>query len=130
AASSLAFYSLSASKLASYSLALIPPLSALIGLYLDDVIDGSIARAGAAFRWTAGILAAAAAALATIPLWHGTSFRLRDLTGGVPGSQAPDAIWSLVTPVAIVCAAGAVTVVMLPHRGRILALALTGFAVP
>jgi 4-amino-4-deoxy-L-arabinose transferase-like glycosyltransferase len=130
AASSLVFYSMSASKLASYSLALIPPLSALIGMYLDDVLDGVRGSATAAFRWAGGVLAAIATALIAIPLLHGTAFRTRDLIGGVPAADAADALWSLVTPMMIVFAAGAIALFVLPLRGRIAALTVSGTAAP
>jgi hypothetical protein len=55
---------------------------------------------------------------------------MRDLIGGVPAAQSRETIWWLVMPVAIVFAAGALAVFVLPLRGRIGALALTGVAAP
>ena len=127
AITSLAFYSASASKLASYSLALIPPLAALIGIYLDEVIEKS--RTGA-FKWAATTLVAVALAFAAVPLLGGTTFRMRDLIGGVPAAQGLGTIWWLVTPVIVVLIAGALTLVALPLRAKITALAVTGVAAP
>ena len=129
AATSLVFYSASASKLASYSLALIPPLAALIGIYLDDVLTGT--RSGrAAFRWAGAVLAVVAVTLAAIPLMYGTAFRMRDLIGGVPDAPSTEVIWWIVAPLMIVFAAGALTLVVAPVRARIAALTLTGIAAP
>jgi hypothetical protein len=130
AAASFAFYAISASKLASYSLALIPPLSVLIGLYLDDVVTRAVSRGAAAFRTAAAVLAALAGGLTLIPLLHGGSFRARDLFGGVPAAQSGDAMWALVAPLMIVFALGAIAVFTLPLRGRIAALATVGVAAP
>jgi len=129
AAARLVFYSASASKLASYSLALIPPLAALIGIYLDDVLT-NVPRGRAAFLWTGAVLAIIAATLAAAPLMNGTAFRMRDLTGGVPAATSSGMMWSIVTPLAIIFAAGALAFFVLPLRGRIAAVAVTGIAAP
>jgi 4-amino-4-deoxy-L-arabinose transferase-like glycosyltransferase len=130
AVTSLVFYSASASKLASYSLALIPPLAALIGMYLDELLTETRNGGPASFRWTGALLAIVAGTLAVMPLLHGTAFRMRDLVGGVPGAASTATIWWLVTPVLGVFAIGAILLFVLPLRGRIAALALTGSAVP
>jgi hypothetical protein len=129
AAASLVFYSASASKLASYSLALIPPLAAVIGIYLDDVLT-HVRRGRAAFLWAGAVLAIVAAALAATPLMNGTAFRMRDLTGGVPAATSSETIWWIVTPLLIVFVAGALALFVLSARGRIAGLAVTGIAAP
>lgn len=129
-ASSLAFYSLSASKLASYSLALMPPASALIGIFLDEALDNVRGNGAAAFRWAGSVLAIVAATLLALPLLHGTIFRTRDLIGGVPATGTSDVIWWLVGPMFIVFGLGAIALFVLPLRGRIAALAGVGTAAP
>jgi len=130
AAASLVFYAASSSKLASYSLALIPPLAALIGMYLDDRLAEARSGGQAAFRWAGLVLAAVATALAAVPLMHGTAFQMRDLIGGVPAAPSAPVIWWLVAPLMIVFAAGALALFVLPPKGRVAALAVTGIAAP
>jgi 4-amino-4-deoxy-L-arabinose transferase-like glycosyltransferase len=125
---SLAFYALSASKLASYSLALIPPSAVLVGLYLDDVF-ARIRQPDMAFIGSGLLLGAVAIALLAVPQLHGTAFQTRELIGGVPSAQAGSAMWPLVTPVAIVLLVGGVCVFALP-RARVAVLAAVGVAAP
>jgi hypothetical protein len=130
AASSLLFYSLSASKLVSYSLAIIPPMSVLIGLYLDDLLSMPGTKTAAAWRATSAALGALALGLLAIPLLHGRVLSLRDLVGGVPAAQNDATLWTLVAPVAFVLAIGAVLIFRLPFVGRVAALAAVGVAAP
>lgn len=130
AGSSLVFYSMSASKLASYSLALIPPMSVLIGLYLDDLLAAPRTRPAVPFLATGVALSALAAGLLAVPGLHGTVLRMRDVIGGVPAEQSGAALWTLVGPVAAVLIAGAVLVFWLSDRGRMTALYGVGLAAP
>ena len=128
--SSLLFYSLSASKLASYSLALIPSASALIGLLLDDILDDVRGNAAVAFRWAGGVLALVATALIAVALFNGTLFRTRDLIGGVPAAATSETVWWLVGPMLIVFACAALALFVLSNRGRIATLAIAGTLAP
>ncbi len=130
AGSSLVFYSLSASKLASYSLALIPPMAVLIGLYLDDLLAAPRTRTLAPFLATSAALGVLALGLLAVPLLHGTVLRMRDVIGGVPAAQSGAALWFLVGPVAAVLIAGAILVFRLPDSGRVTALYALGLAAP
>jgi 4-amino-4-deoxy-L-arabinose transferase-like glycosyltransferase len=127
--SSLIFYSLSASKLASYSLALVPPMAVIIGLYLDDVL-AQRCNAVTSFIVTGLAIGALGLALLAVPLLHGSVFRTRDLIGGVPAAQDGSAIWPLVTPVAVVLLIGAALVLLLPQRWRLATLWAVGLAAP
>jgi len=129
AATSLAFYTLSASKLASYSLALVPPLSVLIGLFLAEWLDKPDTHA-APFRATSVTLGLLAVVLLAVPLFQGILFSTRDLVGGVPAAQPGLGLWSLVVPVALVLVAGAAMLWWLPARARLATLAAIGCATP
>jgi hypothetical protein len=124
------FYSLSASKLVSYSLALLPPLSVVVGVYLDDVLGRARTRATASFLGTGTVLALVAIALCAVPMLGGNVIRMRDLIGGVPSDQGAATLWWLVAPMAAVLIVGAVLVLALPIRGRIAALFGVGLAAP
>lgn len=130
AATSLVFYCASASKLASYSLALLPPLAIVIGLYLDDIIGAPHRRTSLAFVSTAIALAVVAALLWALPSLHGTVLRTRDVIGGVPSAQDGSAFGPLVHSVSVVLLAGAVLLFALSTRGRIAALYGVGLVAP
>lgn len=130
AVTSLLFYSLSASKLVSYSLALVPPLAIVVGMYLDDALYEGRARATAAFRATSAGLALAGLALLALPLLRGNTLRMRDLIGGVPSNQGASSVWWLIGPMAFVLLLGAVLVLLLPVRRRVGALYGVGLAAP
>jgi len=130
AGASLIFYSLSASKLASYSLALLPPLAVVIGLYLDELLDAPRRRVSLAFVSTAIALMALAVALIALPSLQGSVLRTRDVIGGVPAAQDGSGFNPLVMSVSAVLVIGAMLVVLLPNRGRITALYGVGLAGP
>lgn len=129
AGSSLLFYALSASKLASYSFALVPPMAVLVGLFLDDAMDAPERTGGVSFLLTSAALGAFGLALLAVPLLHGSVLRTRDIIGGVP-AQGDGTFWPLVLPAASVLLAGSLLVLWLPVRGRIAALWATGLAAP
>ena len=130
AATSLLFYATSASKLASYSLALLPPLAVVIGMYLARMLDAPRRRISIALMSTAIALALLAAALLALPSLHGTVLRTRDVIGGVPSAQDGSAFGPLVTWVSAVLLAGAALIFALPDRGRIVTLYGVGIAAP
>lgn len=130
AGTSLVFYAASASKLASYSLALLPAIAVVIGLYLDDIIDAPRRRSSIAFVGTAIAIGVFAIALWTLPSLHVTAFRTRDVIGGVPAAQDGSAFAPLVNSVGIVLLAGAMLLFVLAPRGRIAALYGVGLALP
>jgi hypothetical protein len=129
AASSLVFYALSGSKLASYSLALIPPMAVLVGLFLDDVIAAPARKGAASFLLTSAALGAFGIVLLLVPMLHGTVLRTRDVIGGVP-AESDGAFWPLVLPPAIVLIAGSLFVLWLPVRGRLATLWAIGVMAP
>jgi hypothetical protein len=135
AVASLLFYASSASKLASYSLALLPPLAVVIGIYLDgllslgQVIDAPRRRLSLAMASTAVIFTALAVALIAVPSMPGV-LRARDVIGGVPAAQAGSAFASVGLWVGAVMLIGAAMVFFLPNRGRIAALYGVGIAAP
>jgi len=135
ALASLLFYASSASKLASYSLALLPPLAVVIGLYLDQLlyvnrpIDASRRQVSLAFVSTAVVLMAMAVALFALPSMP-TLLRTRDVIGGVPAAEAGSAFTSTGLWVGAVLLIGAALVFFLPNRGRIAALYGVGIAAP
>lgn len=130
AMASLIFYAASASRLASYSLALLPPLAVLIGVYLDEVLNEPRKRISLTLLSTAVALALLAAALLTLPSLLGSGLRTRDLIGGVPAAQDGSAFGPLVAWVSAALLVGALLIFVLPDRGRILALYGVGIAVP
>lgn len=130
AATSLIFYAASASKLASYSLALLPALAIVVGLYLDEMVDAPRRRASMAFVLTATALAALAVGLWILPSLQGTVLRTRDVIGGVPATQDGSAFAPLARSVSVVLLAGAVLLFALAPRGRIAALYGVGLVAP
>jgi 4-amino-4-deoxy-L-arabinose transferase-like glycosyltransferase len=135
AVASLVFYASSASKLASYSLALLPPLSVVIGLYVDDLISLSQSikaprrRVSLAWISAASALALLALALIAVPSLHGV-LRTHDVIGGVSVAQDGSAFRPANLRIGAVLLIGAVLVFLLPIRGRIAALYGVGIAVP
>jgi 4-amino-4-deoxy-L-arabinose transferase-like glycosyltransferase len=128
AAITFVFYSLSASTLASYSLALLPPLSVLIGTYLDDELAKEAALEFS-FRASAGMLGVLAMALVLVPV-SGRFFTTRELIGGVPGSRFTTALLPIVIPAAAELSAAALLVCWLTDRRRIAVLCCLGVLLP
>ena len=126
----LVFYMLSASKLASYSLAVLPPLAVVVGLYLDEALAGRRLGSARTFLIASVILAGLGLLLLSTPQWLGSFVRLRDVVGGVPAANAGEALWSLVVPVSIVLIAAAIALAAMRMSGRIVTLVLLGFAAP
>ena len=120
------FYSLSASKLASYILALVPSVSVLIGMYLAEE-RGTGGRAWP-YRATSIVLLLTAAVL--VVLATGRVIPTRELTGGVPGVDADTMLLTAALPPALVLAGGGALVLMLRARARTLALAAVGALAP
>ena len=131
AAATFGFYSLSASKLASYIVDLMPSLAVVVGLYLDDALaTGDERSSRVPYRATSIVLAAFAVTLLILPLANGRLLRTRDLTGGFPDAEVSAMLTRAVLPIAAAFAAGSMLVLALRARGRILALAAVGACVP
>jgi 4-amino-4-deoxy-L-arabinose transferase-like glycosyltransferase len=124
------FYSLSASKLASYILGLTPSAAALIGMYLDDERSADRAGRAVAYRATSVFLGVMALVLVAVSVAGGRIWSTRELTGGAPGSGAGAMLLSVALPPAIALVAGSVLVIVLGGRRRVIALAVVGAAVP
>ena len=92
----LAFYSLSSSKLASYSLVCVPPLAIMVGLWLDEQIDrpsGTRTRVQ-----VVAILGVLAGTLLSAPLWLGKLVTARQVFGAMrPQSADTSALLALPT---------------------------------
>lgn len=126
----LVFYSLSASKLASYSLALLPPLSVLIGLYLDEELAEPRHAVTTSFRMTSGTLTALALVLIIVPIFFPHAFRIRDLVGGVPGSQSTTLLVRAVAPMSMLLLVSSGLVLLLSLTQRVAALCVVGAVLP
>jgi len=135
AVASLVFYASSASKLATYSLALLPPLAVVIGLYLDDLISLSQSRKAPRQRvslaWisAASVLTVLALSLIVLPSLHGV-LRTHDVIGGVGVAQDGSAFRPADIRIGAVLLIGAALVILLPIRGRVAALYGVGLAAP
>ena len=93
----LVFYSLSSSKLASYSLVCVPALAIVVGLWLDEQLDRpSEPRPRLQVLAVLGVLATA---LLSAPLWLGKVVSARQLFGAMRPQSAD--ISGLVAPVTI-----------------------------
>jgi 4-amino-4-deoxy-L-arabinose transferase-like glycosyltransferase len=128
----LVFYSLSSSKLASYSLVCIPPLAIVIGLWLDEAFDGPVAPIHA-WTQTIALLAATAVALLTLPLWAGRLITVTQLFGAVRPLTSD--VGALLTPVAVplgwlVALGVGVLAMMRSTKGRAATVATIGALVP
>jgi 4-amino-4-deoxy-L-arabinose transferase-like glycosyltransferase len=130
ALTSFAFYSLSVSKLASYSLVFQPPLSVLIALYLEDDLAVPSRRSGAAMRATSLILLGLGVALFALPAIEHRSINAQALFGGAPAADAAGLLFWTVVPVATVLVAGAAVVELFRGPRRVAAVACVGFALP
>jgi len=83
AATGFIFYSLSASKLPHYSLAFVPPLAILIGLYVSQQLGESMPRRRLVVM-TAAVLGILGIALLVLPWTVGHVLKARELLGGAP----------------------------------------------
>ena len=131
AAATFGFYSLSASKQASYILGLMPSLAVLVGLYLDEELAAQDADTPMLpYRATSVVLAVFAVMLLVLPFANGRILRTRDLTGGFPDATASSMLTWAILPIAAAFAAGSVLVLRLRGRARILGLWTVGACVP
>lgn len=130
AAGTFVFYSLSASKLASYILGLTPSTSALIAMYLDDELSLGRRASAAAYRATSLFLGVMALALVTVSVAGSRIWSTRELTGGAPDSGAGAMLLSVAAPPAAALLAGSLLVLVLRGRRRVMALAVVGALVP
>jgi 4-amino-4-deoxy-L-arabinose transferase-like glycosyltransferase len=131
AVSAFVFYSLSVSKLANYTLAILPPLAILIGRHLDEASDRPTSRLTRALP--AGALARAALMFSATPLIVDRLGGARVLIGGVPGRDEHGIVsmlWPAVIPAALVVGIAAVVVAVAGARGQIMALVTVGLLAP
>jgi 4-amino-4-deoxy-L-arabinose transferase-like glycosyltransferase len=132
AASALAFYSLSASKLASYGVEGVSPLAIMIGLMVDEDFDSPRLTVSTARR-TAVVLGLCALVLVAAPFGAGYFFTTDRLLGSIRPPTTD--LRALLAPVAIPlgCLAGAAALVVVttdsPKR-RIAAIAAVGALAP
>lgn len=120
AATSFAFYSAAASKLANYALVIVPPLAILIALYLDERLREAPAAATRESRsmtrdwparWTSALLIVTGLALLAVPaLLRQGAITPRALLGGVPDADQQQAlvtaIWWVAGPAGAVLILG------------------------
>ncbi len=132
AATALAFYSLSNSKLPSYALVCVPPLAIMIGLLLDEDFDSRGPMARTAHR-TALLLGLCAAVLVAAPFGASHFLTVRQLLGGIrPVTTDVGALLAPVTiPLGCLAAVAALVVVLTNSpRGRVCAIATVGALAP
>ena len=131
ALTSFVFYSVSASKLPHYALAIVPPLAIVIGLHLDE-ITGRERGIRWSFRVTTALLACMALALAAAPWLLDRLFTAHELLGGALGRGVEPArlLATAVWPSAIVLALGAVAVWRLHGSARPTSLLVVGTVLP
>ncbi len=125
------FYSVSASKLPHYALAIVPPLAIVIGLYLDE-ITGRERGSRWSFRVTTVLLACMALALAATPWLLNRLFTARALLGGAPGQGVEPArlLAIAVWPSAILLALGAAAAWRLRGPARLTSMLVVGTVLP
>jgi hypothetical protein len=126
AAGTFVFYSLSASTLASYSLAVLPPLAIVIAIYLDKELASPSVRK-ALLRPTAGLFVAVAIALLVV-MWGGF-YQVRELIGGVPNTEMRT-LSAIAAPTALLLGGGGVLLLFLRDTERVMAIASVGFLIP
>lgn len=130
AAATFGFYSLSASKLATYILGLMPSVAVLIGVYLDGELSAARTPTSAAYRATSVLLALTAAALVGVGAVSGRIWTAAELTGGAPGTDAGALLFRAALSTAVVMAAGGALVLFLSGHARLFALTAAGVCVP
>jgi 4-amino-4-deoxy-L-arabinose transferase-like glycosyltransferase/ketosteroid isomerase-like protein len=132
AVTALAFYSLSSSKLASYSLVCLPPLAIVIGLWLDEEFDKPVAT-GRPWGQTIGLFAGVAALLTTVPFWLGYVVRTERLFGAIrpPTADLTSLLASVTIPLGLFFALAVACLLAFktPMR-RIAAIACVGALTP
>jgi 4-amino-4-deoxy-L-arabinose transferase-like glycosyltransferase len=131
ACSAFIFYSASASKLPHYALAIVPPLAVLIGLYLDDLLSGTL-RPRAVFRWTSAGIAATSLALACVPLVLNRAVRAQELFGALSGvgSELSSVLARAVWPAALLLVVSASVTATAGKRRALASIAFAGAVVP
>ena len=132
ALTAFAFYTLSGSKLANYTLVIIPPLAILVALSFDDRVD--LARRASIWdrALPAAVLLILGVAVLLLPLAVGRLISIRELLGGVParGLDVVGAVrLAVLAPGLALLAAGAAALSRRP-RVQASALACAGFVVP
>jgi hypothetical protein len=126
-----AFYSVSASKLPHYALAVVPPLAIVIGLRLDEVLGRE-----PGIRWscrlTTALLACTAVALGATPWLLDRLFTARQLPGGAPGrdGEAVRLLALAVWPCAVLLALGAFAMWRLRGSLQVISIVTIGMAWP
>jgi 4-amino-4-deoxy-L-arabinose transferase-like glycosyltransferase len=130
AATAFLFYSLSASKLASYALVFLPPLSVLVGVYLDEELSAIRLRISASDVAVAALLFTVALMLLLVPAIAGRFISARVLIGGVPEREIGPPLTRAVIPVALVLFAGCGLTLQPSRRGRVISLCAVGVLVP
>src|SRR5262249_44172994 len=113
------------------TLAFLPPLAILVGLYLDEELDRPTNRLTRLF--TAAALATAAIAFSATPLIVDRVGGARVLIGGVPVREEQGIVamlWPAVIPAALVWGLAAVVVAIAGTRTRVVTLVLVGLLAP
>jgi 4-amino-4-deoxy-L-arabinose transferase-like glycosyltransferase/ketosteroid isomerase-like protein len=132
AVTALAFYSLSSSKLPSYSLVCLPPLAIIIGLWLDEEFDNPVAGRRP-WRQTIGLLAVVAAFFFTVPFWLEYVVRTDRLFGAIrpPTADLPSFLAGVTIPLGLLFAvAVACLVAFKTAMRRITVIACVGALTP
>ena len=132
AVSALAFYSLSHSKLPSYSLVCVPPLGIVIALWLDDVWMQPEAMRRAWYQ-LAAVISGIAVVLLSASLWVGRLVTTRQLLGALrpQDSDVTGLLAPISMPLGLLLAFGVVVLVVVTGtRTRVAIVTSIGLLAP